>query len=95
MLSSLRICSLLAWVVWKIGIRTPSRITVTTVVTTAARVGAPLRRRARSASCRKKIEARHQSSDPWSWPLVWPSPSGPTPISACIRRPNSVVDSSV
>ena len=42
----------------------------------------------------KKRSLRHQKRVSWlSWPLVWPS--GPTPISARIRRPNSVVDSSV
>jgi hypothetical protein len=41
-------------VVWKTGISTPSRITVVTVVTIAAMLGAPLRRRARNASWVKK-----------------------------------------
>ena len=46
--------SLLPCVVWKTGISTPSRITVTTVVTIAAMLGAALRRRARNASWMKK-----------------------------------------
>src|SRR3954464_8887995 len=52
-LSWSRTSSLLPWAVWKIGISIPSRTTVTTVVTIAARLGAPLRFSARRASWMK------------------------------------------
>ena len=48
------VANLVALGLRKIGISTPSRITVTTVVTTAAMLGAPLRRSARNASWVKK-----------------------------------------
>ena len=45
---------------------------MTTVVTIAARLGAPLRFSARRASWKKKTSAAHQLRWSWSeWPLVW------------------------
>ena len=67
---------------------------MTPVVTIAAVLGAALRRRARKASWMKKRSLDIRRGVSWvSWPLV--PPSAPTPISAFMRRPNSVVDSSV
>ena len=71
--SWLRTSWLLPWVVWKTGMRTPSRITVTTVVTIAAMLGAALRRSALKASWMKNqnLDIRaHQSIRSSPWPLV-------------------------